>query len=484
MNQNTAAHEQEHERRLGARQKKKKKKNDDDYDGNHPNQTPNLTQARRRRSSSWKLGLGVFALGILIPWGFRRGSTYFLLQRPDRLSSIFWFLPPFRPAVHWTDARQVLLIGTMGGGTSQVAVDLQKSPLQLEVCHETANAGRYFCRDGTVSWFHGIRFVPRPSSREDLQAAIERQCSTYTPNMGMHPDLFWDTSNITTTSAASSCTFWHKLFFPSASWDPCGMAEACRDWLQHEWGCALSSSNCVTPFSVVLHQVRHPLRAVESLVAKFCQNRSNRMHPEFVKFQEAWFGRRRQQQEDPVLQEQDHDRSDGDDNTISSCLLTAGWYVVDYHKTMLQAKEAGLIHQSYRIEDTSPCQVAHMAGFWNNPAQQNTNTKDLNSIEEDVIVDEDETTRTTLWLPTRQRVEQACRIMKHQAPMTSTTYKVNRGRVSLTAANFSATNLRNLWDELVVLAETLGYGPITEDQHRPGNNDATHQHRQLLEPDL
>ena len=66
-----------------------------------------------------------------------------------------------RPAVHLTDPRQVLIVGTISSGTSQVANDL-KNKLGLEIGHENAVASWSFVRDGTVSWFHGIRYIPRP----------------------------------------------------------------------------------------------------------------------------------------------------------------------------------------------------------------------------------------------------------------------------------------------------------------------------------
>lgn len=364
--------------------------------------------------------IAVFALGILAPWAFNGSYTYLLLQQPDLVNRILGLGLFLRPAKDWTDPRQVLIVGTMGSGTTQVAADLSKLGEELEICHENADATAYFCRDGTVSWFHGWRFLQQQPA-DGLEAAIEQQCKTYTPNMGMHPSFFWEY-----TAPTLPCAFQNR-FFPAASWETCGMAGACRAWLRRESGCALSKT-CVTPFSIVLHQVRHPIRTVESLVAKFC-HRGRTIDEQFAKFPAAWFGR-------PSPQFTDQ-------NSLSSCLWTAGWYVVDYHNAMLRARKEGLIHRTYRIEDTSPCHVAEMAGFWN--------TGDADEVDEG-------TDKSAVWPSNRQRVNHTCQDQRNHASMTSTSYRVNRGRVSLGPANFTYDAvLRVLWDELVVLRNGLGY---------------------------
>ena len=122
---------------------------------------------------------------------------------------------------------------------------------------------------------------------------------------------------------------------------------------------------------------------------------------------------------------------------------------MDYHKAMLRAKQAGLIHATYRVEDTSPCQVAEMAGWME---EEEATTEEI----------------TAIWRPSRKVVQAKCQgtnnnnngstMRNPQAPMTSTSYKVNRGAVSLMYANFTVNDAcRALWDELVDLTDELGY---------------------------
>eukprot|EP00977_Amphora_coffeiformis_P002572 scaffold482_cov266-Amphora_coffeaeformis.AAC.35 len=349
----------------------------------------------------------------------------------------------WRPAVAWTDARQVLIVGTLAGGTSQVTAALQMG-LGLEVVHESLDADRQLTRDGTVSWFHGIRFVDRPFDELAAEEAwrLDLQCGGgYTPGTGMHPENFWDTttttSTTTTTQNESSTTSLlmckspfkslYRMFFPASYWTECGMEQACRRGITQEWGCALRD-DCATPFHTTLHQVRHPIKTVASLMAKYCNNNSTIpvVHPAFAKFPQAWFGRNFSSNSDPSTQ----------------CLLTAGWYVVNYHNAVLRSKLA----TTYRIEDSSPCRVAVLAGF--------------------------DTTGGLL--------QKACRETHptNHRPMTSTVHKRNRGRVSLTAANF--THAPDLWEELAALTRKLGYevSPSDDDEQsfRVGEENDSDNH--------
>ena len=63
-------------------------------------------------------------------------------------------------------------------GTSQLAAGLQA--LGLEVEHEHSDSRWAFCRDGTVSWFHGTRFLPGKPREESLR----RVCSKWWDNIG------------------------------------------------------------------------------------------------------------------------------------------------------------------------------------------------------------------------------------------------------------------------------------------------------------
>lgn len=188
------------------------------------------------------------------------------------------------------------------------------------------------------------------------------------------------------------------------------------------------------------------------------------MDEEFAKFPVAWFGR--------------HPYKDQD--SLSSCLWTAGWYVIDYHNVMLQAKKADLIHNTYRIEDTSPCQVAEMAGFWKDAVDAVVDPDDEFIINIDEFEDGNIDGNNTIWPPIRQRVKQTCRRRQddqgnkkqpHHEPMTSTSYRVNRGRVALGPSNFT-DDLRVLWDELAALTQELGYATSTTDDDNDDHHGA------------
>lgn len=53
--------------------------------------------------------------------------------------------------------KQVLILGTLGSGTTYMSRELTR--LHLEVGHESSDSVNEFCRDGTVSWAHGIRYL-------------------------------------------------------------------------------------------------------------------------------------------------------------------------------------------------------------------------------------------------------------------------------------------------------------------------------------
>lgn len=266
---------------------------------------------------------------VLLPYLVYRSLYFFRLQHP---------LPGFRPAVAVSDERQLLVVGTMSVGTVQVATDLYKT-LNIEVDHEAADASWYFVRDGTVSWFHGTRFA----SEKPQPQALAKFCTNMTLNMGFHPNMYRSTSPCESTRS---------------TWNSCWASE-CFKLLAREWSCASppgsgdenefeewqkSSSSCETPFRRTLHQVRHPLQTVESLVTKFCVGGvDGTVHEEFQNFMPVVV---------PSLEETD------------SCIEAAVKYVVSYTRSLMKARvEDGQIYGMYQVERTTPCEIARMAGF-------------------------------------------------------------------------------------------------------------------------
>jgi hypothetical protein len=258
---------------------------------------------------------------ILIPYAFYLAFNYFRLQRPDLVASATLGMIQLRPAVSVTDERQLLIVGTMNSGMEEVVVDLNKK-LKLEVGHVSSDTKWKYVRDGTVSWFHGIRFL-EPIELKDLVLRWSRLCGNYTADMLFHRDMY-------DSSACPSYKLWSKCW-----------AKQCFEILRTEWGCA---ANCQTPYRTALLQVRHPLRNMESLVTQFCEGGLNgTIHPTFVAYASALFP--------------SHDY--GND----SCIEATAHYVLDYNQAMLKARSKGLIADVFRIEETSPCEVATLVGL-------------------------------------------------------------------------------------------------------------------------
>eukprot|EP00977_Amphora_coffeiformis_P029139 scaffold38993_cov183-Amphora_coffeaeformis.AAC.4 len=354
-------------------------------------------------SSHWSLPFYGITIAVLLPFYAQKSYLYLTLERPDLLAKYSGGLIRLRPPVALEDTRPVLIVGTISGATTQVAHDLQYL-MDLEVCHETSETTRHFCRDGTVSWFHGIRFLPRAKDQMKHVKSMADLCTNFTENMGFHPRMYRDTSE------CSLQTKWSKCW-----------ARECVDLLHAEWGCAWVDDStpqtaidpatpCQTPYATTLHQARHPLRTIESLLAKFCPK--DTMDEGFVKIIQALF----------------HQHDFGS----YTCLQAAGYYVLEYHKAMRKALKGGLIQQSYQVEETTPCQVASLAGF---------------NSESDVV-----------WRGSQERVTRVCANPNDggegHTTMTSTEYKVNYGKVALSKANFTD---QTLWNELVALTKDLGY---------------------------
>uniref|UniRef100_A0A6T7K8R2 Sulfotransferase domain-containing protein n=1 Tax=Attheya septentrionalis TaxID=420275 RepID=A0A6T7K8R2_9STRA len=241
------------------------------------------------------------------------------LQHPEWLTGII----DLRPAVSVQDQRQVLVVGTMSSGTVQVASDFKE--LGLEVGHENSDTAWSFVRDGTISWFHGVRFLPPPTSN-----SIAGVCMAFPGNIGFHPVMYRPPQN--------DCSYRQK-------WSNCWMRE-CFQIVSKEWGCA-ARGDCEINFYKTLHQVRNPMRTIESLVTKFCHGEGLGVEGDvqniFLRFSNALFP--------------EHNF------TSDTCIEAAGEFVVEYSSAMIAARERGEIDGFYKIEESSICEVAGMAGL-------------------------------------------------------------------------------------------------------------------------
>ena len=154
----------------------------------------------------------------------------------------------------------------------------------------------------------------------------------------------------------------------------------------------------------ILLQVQHPLRTIESWIHIFCEitttttlqgeGQSRRqqtdsdllqekivngtLHPSFVLIANTMFGRR------PINDNNDNNNNNNnedeeDDNNNNNndemyfprahnfsnytCLQGTSYYWLEYMKAMERAIQQGWIHSWYRMESTSPCQIAEYAGL-------------------------------------------------------------------------------------------------------------------------
>ena len=307
---------------------------------------------------------------IMLPYALYNGYLFVFLQRPEWLAMVApskWIL---RPSFSVSDARQVLIVGTQSSGTTQVADDLANK-LGLEIGHENSETKWSFVRDGTVSWFHGIRFLQRPGiddsgasldlvftlpptnnqsqTEEEATTTVTLEgerlfryvvnliCRELRPNMGFHPFMFRDNGE---------CSLQN-------SWGRCWKDE-CTNLLEQEWGCALKDegelASCTTPYHKTLLQFRNPLSTVQSLATKFCIGGvEGDVQLPFVVFASALFP--------------NHDFSK------LSCIEASGYYVYEYNRAVLTAAKNGLVDATYPVEGATPCQIARLAGFFD-PSQE------------------------------------------------------------------------------------------------------------------
>ncbi|EJK75571.1 hypothetical protein THAOC_02702 [Thalassiosira oceanica] len=266
---------------------------------------------------------------VLIPYVLYLSYYYFQLQHPEVVSLVTLGLVRLRPAIYNSASpRQVLIVGTQGSGTVQMASTLKRQ-LGLEIEHESTDAAWSFARDGSVSWFHGIRFFAPTSQKEKLDS-IHALCSapqSTHENMGFHPAMYGPPRN--------KCSYRSK-------WNDCWKSE-CYMILLQEWAC-MSNLSCDINFRANLHQVRNPVHNIESLITKFCVGGlEGSVQEPFVKYASALF---------PT-----HDFAN------DSCIDAVSYFVVMYLEAMVKAREKGHIDNFYRVEDSSACAVVDAAGL-------------------------------------------------------------------------------------------------------------------------
>lgn len=231
----------------------------------------------------------------------------FILRKPKRL---------WRP-------RQVLVVGTMASGTGQMSKDL--NDLGLEVGHETSTTA-----DGTISWVHALRLFSDHHG-PDLSVL----CVRPTFGMAWHPMLI----------EPGLCAG----MVNAGGWNDC-WARQCVATLPLQYGCdyrkrrgANGSTTCLPTFRRILLQVRHPLRTLASCVRGFCPQgnaTASASVTNMLRTVRALL---------PSLPWDDH----------PTCLGQFALFWLTYQQHMRP-----LVDAWYRLEDSTACDVARLAGFW------------------------------------------------------------------------------------------------------------------------
>jgi len=275
----------------------------------------------------------IITIFIVVPYALHLSYFYLILQQPSILSHLTLHLLHFRPAIRVSDERQLLIVGSMSSGTVQISSELSQK-LNVELAHESSDAQWSYARDGTVSWFHGIRFMTPPSDPTEQLRSIAELCSKDHPHMGFHPSMY--------RPPIHRCSY-------RTLWNDCWQKE-CASILAQEWGCA-ARKDCEISFHTTLHQVRNPLKTMESLYVKFCHVESvtntTFMDTSFLIFANQMFR--------------------GQHNfTQDSCWEAVGHFVLLYNTALVNAHDRGEIASYYQIEEVSSCDIATLAG-WTNP---------------------------------------------------------------------------------------------------------------------
>ena len=275
---------------------------------------------------------------IMVPYLIYVGNLYLQLQHPEYITKFTGGLIQPRPAVHGTNIpRQVLIVTTTPGksgqsssGTVEMAMELRKQ-LSLEIGHGYSDAAWRFTRDGTISWFHGIRFLSQPEDTHGKIESVMKICNSGIAShtdMGFHPSAFGPPN--------SKCSYLVK-------WDECWKRE-CYLTLLKEWGCGISDT-CEVKFASTILQVRNPMLMLEGLVKEYCIGGvvDGVISNSFLVYASAIFPRH--------------------DFHADSCIEATGTFLVMYLEAMLEAMHNGEIDAYYQIEQSSVCDVAKLAGL-------------------------------------------------------------------------------------------------------------------------
>lgn len=220
-----------------------------------------------------------------------------------------------RSAKLWTE-RPLLIVGSPGSGTGQMATSLQELGLNME--HETSRG-----RDGTVSWFHGMRLLAgRPN--------VHLLCQRPIPGTDWHPMQLEPHHCPAGCSGGNGC------------WNEC-WRKTCPMVLRHQHGCYRTMGErrrCTPAFRTTLLQVRHPLATIASCVRGFCEGGLPNATPNALVHKIRALV--------PA--------TPPDPKASCASVFATFWY--HYYSQAIDAADGW-----YRVEATTPCDVAKGAGL-------------------------------------------------------------------------------------------------------------------------
>jgi hypothetical protein len=327
---------------------------------------------------------------IAIPCGLNIGWRKMILQ--TSMSS--------RPQVDRRDERQVLIMGSMmsfsgnsknsrNHNENNMATNLQRE-LGLEIGYEDSDSSWNFVRDGTASWIHGLRYFERRRENGDgNNYEIEKESShlAFEERIRHLCRLKW----ALTYDSRDRYGFEQTVFGSDSDFNNCSVFNPdsrrcqlpiCEESMKKEYGCALhfhveeDETSCdMMPFQTTLLQTRQPWHIVRSLVERYCwkkdsvrENMPSSLEDLFMALELI-----------PPVGSSDDNNIDAlvvDNNATDfvpkadHCVNQFIDYVAGYYNTVLgksndMAPSSGIsITKTYKIEETSPCEVAELAGLF------------------------------------------------------------------------------------------------------------------------
>ncbi len=266
---------------------------------------------------------------VLLPYVIYQIIYFATLRHPEWVTNATLGLVPMRPSLGANDPRQVLILGPELAENRYISQGLAAS-LHLEIVNEAFDSQNYFCRDGSVSWFQFMRLMEPlaelSNNREAPFAAWKELCldRNHTMMHLFHPKEY----------GPSKCSSYE-------TWSHC-WAQECFSNVKSIWACENDvNRDCPQKFVRILHQVRNPMHTIATLNATVCPH--SKLATSLLNVIGGLFPDR--------------------DWKKMNCMDAMAWYTVDFHRKLIKAREAGYVHGMFQIETTSPCEVAHMAGF-------------------------------------------------------------------------------------------------------------------------